>query len=128
MMGDVSRAQTAKRRAENEIEFSRIVAFSDGVFAIAITLAGPEPGRNALIVGSVFLVSIPVALVEPHAAPYYWLALFFVPLVERITRWGGPGREPPAGCQPRLAMKEIEPPAAAQLTARPRSVAVPRQR
>lgn len=28
----------AKRRDENEIEFSRIVAFSDGVFAIAITL------------------------------------------------------------------------------------------
>lgn len=34
----MSRAQTAKQRAENEIEFSRIVAFSDGVFAIAITL------------------------------------------------------------------------------------------
>jgi uncharacterized membrane protein len=28
----------AKRRTENEIEFGRIVAFSDGVFAIAITL------------------------------------------------------------------------------------------
>jgi uncharacterized membrane protein len=27
-----------KRREENEVEFSRIVAFSDGVFAIAITL------------------------------------------------------------------------------------------
>ena len=34
----MSRAQEAKRREENEIEFSRIVAFSDGVFAIAITL------------------------------------------------------------------------------------------
>jgi uncharacterized membrane protein len=34
----VSRASTARRREENEIEFSRIVAFSDGVFAIAITL------------------------------------------------------------------------------------------
>ena len=34
----MTREQTAKRRAENEIEFSRIVAFSDGVFAIAITL------------------------------------------------------------------------------------------
>jgi uncharacterized membrane protein len=34
----VSRSRTAKKRAENEIEFSRIVAFSDGVFAIAITL------------------------------------------------------------------------------------------
>lgn len=29
---------SAKHRDENEVEFSRIVAFSDGVFAIAITL------------------------------------------------------------------------------------------
>ena len=36
--GAVSRARAAKQREENEIEFSRIVAFSDGVFAIAITL------------------------------------------------------------------------------------------
>lgn len=35
---DVARAQTPKRREENEVEFSRIVAFSDGVFSIAITL------------------------------------------------------------------------------------------
>jgi uncharacterized membrane protein len=34
----VAREQVAKRREGNEIEFSRIVAFSDGVFAIAITL------------------------------------------------------------------------------------------
>lgn len=34
----MSKARATKRRAENEIEFSRIVAFSDGVFAIAITL------------------------------------------------------------------------------------------
>jgi len=34
----VSREQGIKRREGNEIEFSRIVAFSDGVFAIAITL------------------------------------------------------------------------------------------
>jgi uncharacterized membrane protein len=34
----VARAAAAKRREGNEIEFSRIVAFSDGVFAIAITL------------------------------------------------------------------------------------------
>ena len=37
-MPAMSRAQEAKQREENEIEFSRIVAFSDGVFAIAITL------------------------------------------------------------------------------------------
>ena len=34
----MTRAETAKKREENEVEFSRIVAFSDGVFAIAITL------------------------------------------------------------------------------------------
>lgn len=34
----MSRERRAKRRDGNEIEFSRIVAFSDGVFAIAITL------------------------------------------------------------------------------------------
>lgn len=34
----MARAREAKHRDENEIEFSRIVAFSDGVFAIAITL------------------------------------------------------------------------------------------
>jgi uncharacterized membrane protein len=34
----VSRTRTPQKRDENEIEFSRIVAFSDGVFAIAITL------------------------------------------------------------------------------------------
>jgi uncharacterized membrane protein len=35
---DVARTRGARRREDNEIEFSRIVAFSDGVFAIAITL------------------------------------------------------------------------------------------
>jgi uncharacterized membrane protein len=34
----MSSARNARRREENEVEFSRIVAFSDGVFAIAITL------------------------------------------------------------------------------------------
>ena len=34
----MTREQTVQRRAENEIEFGRIVAFSDGVFSIAITL------------------------------------------------------------------------------------------
>ncbi len=34
----MTRKEQAKQRQENEIEFARIVAFSDGVFAIAITL------------------------------------------------------------------------------------------
>jgi uncharacterized membrane protein len=34
----VARERNSKQREGNEIEFSRIVAFSDGVFAIAITL------------------------------------------------------------------------------------------
>ncbi len=34
----MARPRYARRREENEVEFSRIVAFSDGVFAIAITL------------------------------------------------------------------------------------------
>jgi uncharacterized membrane protein len=34
----MTRERKSKRREGNEIEFSRIVAFSDGVFAIAITL------------------------------------------------------------------------------------------
>lgn len=38
MIRGVARAEAAKRREENEIEFGRIVAFSDGVFSIAITL------------------------------------------------------------------------------------------
>jgi uncharacterized membrane protein len=34
----MARHKQAKARAEHEVEFARIVAFSDGVFAIAITL------------------------------------------------------------------------------------------
>lgn len=34
----MARGRKAKQRAEHEVEFSRIVAFSDGVFSIAITL------------------------------------------------------------------------------------------
>ncbi len=34
----MSRFASAQRRDQNEVEFARIVAFSDGVFAIAITL------------------------------------------------------------------------------------------
>jgi uncharacterized membrane protein len=51
MMGLVA-GSGAKQREENEVEFSRIVAFSDGVFAIAITLLVlqlevPEHASNA---------------------------------------------------------------------------------
>jgi uncharacterized membrane protein len=38
MIRAVARERKAKGREEHEIEFSRIVAFSDGVFSIAITL------------------------------------------------------------------------------------------
>ncbi|HEY3434827.1 MAG TPA: TMEM175 family protein [Solirubrobacterales bacterium] len=34
----MAQGEGPKRRAENEVEFGRIVAFSDGVFSIAITL------------------------------------------------------------------------------------------
>lgn len=34
----MARGRSLKRRADNEVEFGRIVAFSDGVFSIAITL------------------------------------------------------------------------------------------
>lgn len=34
----MAQGRTLKRREENEVEFGRIVAFSDGVFSIAITL------------------------------------------------------------------------------------------
>jgi uncharacterized membrane protein len=206
----VSRERTARRREENEVEFSRIVAFSDGVFAIAITLlvlnlsvpehihgddlnkvlweqrqdliayaisfavigrfwvvhhrffssvvgfdgrllglnlfylgwialfpfsaqvfgdhagdaaaivlyalnlAGitlvgmlmatdaqrdglakmsPEEAREgrrrALIVAAVFLASIPVALLDPHIAPFLWLALFFDSVGRRVSRRRG---------------------------------------
>jgi len=34
----VAEQQRLRQRAENEVEFGRIVAFSDGVFSIAITL------------------------------------------------------------------------------------------
>jgi uncharacterized membrane protein len=38
IMPPMARERDAKKREEHEVEFSRIVAFSDGVFSIAITL------------------------------------------------------------------------------------------
>jgi len=208
-MAAVSRMETAKQREENEIEFARIVAFSDGVFAIAITLlvlqlgvgevsngelgkallserqdlfayaisfavigrfwlvhhrffgevthfdgrlivlnlfylawivllpfssqilgdyggaeaavilyainligvllsgllmfvdarraglahASPEEARAgaraALIVASVFAISIPVAVLNPHLAPYCWLVLFLGPILSHVGKARG---------------------------------------
>jgi uncharacterized membrane protein len=38
MMPPMARERNARKREEHEVEFARIVAFSDGVFSIAITL------------------------------------------------------------------------------------------
>jgi uncharacterized membrane protein len=47
-----------------------------------------EDRRRALRIAAVFLVSIPVALVNPHIAPLCWLALFLGPAAGRVvTAW-----------------------------------------
>jgi hypothetical protein len=58
----MSREAAAKTRDGNEIEFSRIVAFSDGVFSIA------------------------VAFVAPTVAQLMWFVLFFDPTARIVAR------------------------------------------
>ena len=115
------RERPARRREENPVEFSRIVAFSDGssrsrsrcgdtaaVVLYAANLAGVvlvgmlmfsdarragllqvseeeanEFRHRSIVISAVFLASIPVALIDGHAAQFIWLVLFFAPLLVR---------------------------------------------
>jgi uncharacterized membrane protein len=42
--------------------------------------------RRSFLIAGVFLASIPIALVDGHAAQFVWLALFLLPLAERARR------------------------------------------
>lgn len=55
----MARERVAKKREEHEVEFSRIVAFSDGVFSIAITL---------LVLG----LELPQQLADSHVWNAIW--------------------------------------------------------
>ena len=43
-----------------------------------------ENRRRSLIIAAVFLASIPLALIDPHAAQFFWLVLVLLPLLERL--------------------------------------------
>jgi uncharacterized membrane protein len=40
--------------------------------------------RRSLIISAVFLASIPIALIDGHAAQFFWLVLFLTPVIERV--------------------------------------------
>jgi hypothetical protein len=42
--------------------------------------------RRAVTIATVFLASVPVALVAPGVAPFLWLALFLDPVGRRVRR------------------------------------------
>ena len=43
-----------------------------------------ENRRRSLVIAAVFLASIPIALIDAHAAQFFWLVLVLWPLLERI--------------------------------------------
>jgi uncharacterized membrane protein len=66
-----------------------MVMYSDARRAGLATIDDREAGefrRRSLIIATVFLVSIPVALVDAHAAQFIWLVLFLEPLLRRARR------------------------------------------
>ena len=69
-----------------------VLMFADAHRA-GLTRTSPEEirvgRRSALIVASVFAISIPVAVVSPHLAPYCWLVLFLTPLRDLAARLRG---------------------------------------
>jgi uncharacterized membrane protein len=74
---------------------SGLLMFADAHRA-GLTRTSPEEiragRRSALIVAAVFAISIPVAIVNPHLAPYCWLILFLTPIRGLLSRVRGPSQ------------------------------------
>ncbi len=43
-----------------------------------------ENRRRSLVIAAVFLASIPIALMDAHAAQFFWFVLILLPLLERV--------------------------------------------
>jgi hypothetical protein len=70
--------------AAEEIEYDRVLFFSDAVFAAAIWLYAIHWILLRILVGPVmFLLSIPVAIAQPVLAQYLWLLALVSALVLR---------------------------------------------